>query len=84
MYVYSVLGLLPISKDLAANYTFCGDDIVKMCENNATTAITFGRRELFQTWNIIKLSAEIYKKNSGFMDPPWAAHPFGKKLLQSL
>ena len=86
VFVFSVAGLLPISRALAESYVLTSD-IVSMCETNAKAARTLGRRDLYQTWNLVKLSAEIYLKgvsNTNTMDIPWPLHPFGKKMVQSL
>ncbi|CAG2180546.1 unnamed protein product, partial [Oppiella nova] len=87
VYVFSVAGLLPISRVLAENYVMnTNGDIVSMCETNAKVANTFGRRDLCQTWNLVKLSAEIYLKSlnqANLMETPWALHPFGKRMVQS-
>lgn len=89
VFVFTVSGLLPISKTLAENYVLSTNgDVVAMCEMNAKVAAKNGRRDLFQTWNLVKLSAQIFKKsltdNCNMMEPPWPVHPFGKKLIQSL
>ena len=89
VFVFSVSGLLPISRQLAENYVLSGTngDIIAMCETNAKVARTLNRRDLCQTWNLVKLSAEIYLKglnNTNLMDTPWPLHPFGKKLIESL
>ncbi|XP_054165460.1 GATOR complex protein WDR59-like isoform X2 [Oppia nitens] len=88
VFIFSVAGLLPISRNLAENYVFpINRDIISMCEINARVANTFGRRDLCQTWNLVKLSADIYIKsanNGNLMETPWALHPFGKKMIQSL
>jgi hypothetical protein len=88
VFVFSVSGLLPISRTLAENYVLnTNGDIINMCEMNAKVANTFGRRDLCQTWNLVKLSAEIYIKtlnSTDLMETPWAKHPFGQKMLQSL
>lgn len=86
--VFSAAKLLPISRSLAEQYWLnCKNDIISICDMNAKIASTAGRRDIFQTWYLVRLSAEIYLKNQRCVDQfltPWAEHPFGKRMIQSM
>ena len=86
--VFTVAKLLPISRSLAEQYWMnCKNDIISICDMNAKIASTAGRRDLFQAWYLVRLSAEIYLKNQCCVDQfqtPWSEHPFGKRMIQSM
>ncbi|KAH7642410.1 wd repeat-containing protein 59-like protein [Dermatophagoides farinae] len=88
--VFSVTKLLPISRQLAEQYLIPSPrgNIISFCEMNAKIAATSGRRDLQQTWNLVRLSAEIYLKNrfisSEELNSHWSRHPFGGKMIQSM
>lgn len=90
VFVFSVSGILPISRQLAELYVFNTNyDPIKMCEINSKAAHSLGRRDLVQKWNIVKLCAETYvksnlKSENNLMEVPWALHPFGRNLIHSL
>ncbi|OTF72872.1 WD repeat-containing protein 59-like protein, partial [Euroglyphus maynei] len=88
--VFSVAKLLPISRHLAEQYLVPTPrgNIINLCELNAKTAETSGRRDLLQTWKLVRFSAEIYLKNrflsSEELNSHWSRHPFGGKMIQSM
>ena len=86
--VFSVAKLLPISRPLAEQYILNSkDDIIGICEMNAKIATNNTRRDLYQSWCLVKLSAEIYLKsilNPNQFLTPWSEHPFGRKMIQSM
>lgn len=86
--VFSASKLLPISRTLADDYILTSKDgIIGICEMNSRIANNASRRDLFQTWNLVRLSAEIYLKNLHNTDTfltPWSEHPFGRRMIQSM
>lgn len=62
------------------------DDVVRMCRENAAHAAAIGRKDLVQTWNLAALSANpnLNSNDGHVLEAPWASHPFGRKLIQSL
>ena len=88
--VFSVAKLLPISRHLAEQYIVPTpkSNIINLCELNAKIANTSGRRDLLQTWHLVRISAEIYLKNrflsSEELNSHWSRHPFGGKMIQSM
>ncbi|KAI2797080.1 GATOR complex protein wdr59 [Blomia tropicalis] len=86
--VFSVAKLLPISRLLAEQYILNSKDgTIGICEMNAKMATNHGRRDLCQSWNLIRLSAAIYLKNVHNNDQfltAWADHPFGRKMIHSM
>nr|XP_027201806.1 GATOR complex protein WDR59-like [Dermatophagoides pteronyssinus] len=88
--VFSVAKLLPISRHLAEQYIVPTpkSNIINLCELNAKIANTSGRRDLLQTWHLVRISAEIYLKNrflsSEELNSHWSRHPFGGKMIQSI
>lgn len=63
-----------------------GRNIQELCIANASIAASFSRPDLVNTWTAVALIADSSIENS--TDPkkgaPWAMHPFGRQLLQSL
>uniref|UniRef100_T1J4A1 WDR59/RTC1-like RING zinc finger domain-containing protein n=1 Tax=Strigamia maritima TaxID=126957 RepID=T1J4A1_STRMM len=85
--LYDVSSLLPLHRGLAESYLLNPRDITAMCAKNANAALLAGRKDLVQLWSIITLianpSLNLNADHSG-SESPWAHHPFGRKLLQSL
>lgn len=64
---------------------FSSDVPKELCEKNRKAAILTGRADLVQTWSLLGLIMDSELKPSpSASEAPWASHPFGKKLLQSL
>lgn len=86
--VFNAAKLLPISRSLAEQYIVTSKDgIIGICEMNAKIANNAARRDLAQTWTLVRLSAEIYLKNLHNSDnflTPWSEHPLGRKMIQSM
>lgn len=83
--LFMVSKLLPISRLLAEQYLIpTKHNIITLCEMNAKVASTSGRRDLFQTWYLVRLSAEIYLKNRQDLNSHWSRHPFGGKMIKSM
>lgn len=84
--VYDISNLLPINKELAQAYVLDDSDIPVACMKNMAAAGAVGRKDLVQLWSLASLSASPTLKPS--IDPnsgvPWASHPFGRKMIQSL
>ena len=63
-----------------------GNSVQDICTKNASIALSHDRLDLVQAWTTISLianeSMEVPKDPDDGM--PWAMHPFGRQLLQSL
>ncbi|XP_068166100.1 GATOR2 complex protein WDR59 isoform X2 [Antennarius striatus] len=78
--------LLPVHKALGESYILNVDDIQETCQKNAAAALTVGRRDVAKVWALA--SAATNQDLSPDSDPdtetPWARHPFGRHLLETL
>uniref|UniRef100_A0A3Q1AZL8 RWD domain-containing protein n=1 Tax=Amphiprion ocellaris TaxID=80972 RepID=A0A3Q1AZL8_AMPOC len=76
--------LLPVHKSLGESYILNMNDIQETCQKNAAVALTVGRRDV--VWALA--SAATRQDLSPDPDPdtetPWARHPFGRHLLETL
>ncbi|CAB3996168.1 Hypothetical predicted protein [Paramuricea clavata] len=64
---------------------FSSDDAKELCEKNRKAAVLTGRADLVETWSLLGLIMDSELKPSpSASETPWASHPFGRKLLQSL
>ena len=84
--IYHVACLLPIHRTLAENYVIKPEDPVTMCTQNAAIAAAAGRMDLVKLWSLAAMSTNSILRPDEDPDAgaPWAFHPFGKKMLQSL
>ncbi|XP_033625882.1 GATOR complex protein WDR59-like [Asterias rubens] len=84
--LYSAVGLTPVHQQLAETYQFIPNNIPLMCSLNAKAAAKVGRSDLVQVWSLVALSTSNELKPSSVPDDeiPWAQHPFGRQLLQTL
>uniref|UniRef100_A0A3B3CSG5 WD repeat domain 59 n=1 Tax=Oryzias melastigma TaxID=30732 RepID=A0A3B3CSG5_ORYME len=78
--------LLPVHKTLGENYLNMSD-IQETCQKNAAAALAVERRDVAkQVWALA--SAATSQDLSPDPDPdtetPWARHPFGRRLLETL
>ena len=75
-----------VSLSLSLSFSLIGNNIQELCTINASVAVSFDRPDLVTTWQAIALIANTSMENS--FDPhtgtPWAMHPFGRQLIQSL
>ncbi|XP_054627018.1 GATOR complex protein WDR59 isoform X3 [Dunckerocampus dactyliophorus] len=78
--------LLPVHKVLGENYILNMRDIQDTCQKNAAAALAAGRRDVAKVWALA--SAATSRDLSPDSDPdtnaPWASHPFGRHLLDTL
>ena len=60
-------------------------DVPEICKKNALVATSVGRRDLVQTWSLLSQVLDRKLADTTNMDEsPWALHPFGRALVQSL
>ncbi|XP_053211853.1 GATOR complex protein WDR59-like [Panonychus citri] len=86
--IYNASELMPCSRSLAEKYIFNYQSRIEMCKKNAILALEESRKDLHQTWNLATLSCDpilAYTSHDHLnIDAPWATHPFGRKMIQSL
>ncbi|XP_033095696.1 GATOR complex protein WDR59-like [Anneissia japonica] len=84
--VHNISGLLPIHRKLAESYVLMPSNIPLMCSKNAQAAREVGREDLVQLWSLASLSTDptLIPDENVDCGIPWAAHPFGRKLIASL
>uniref|UniRef100_A0A3B3RWG4 WD repeat domain 59 n=1 Tax=Paramormyrops kingsleyae TaxID=1676925 RepID=A0A3B3RWG4_9TELE len=84
--IQEISSLLPVHKALGETYVLNVNDIQDTCQRNATAALAVGRRDLAKVWALASAAT------SGGLSPnaepdagaPWAQHPFGRLLLETL
>ncbi|CAN9506551.1 unnamed protein product [Ophioblennius macclurei] len=78
--------LLPVHKSLGEGYILNVKDVQEMCQKNGAAALAVGRRDVAKVWALA--SAATSEELSPDPDPdtetPWARHPFGRHLLETL
>ena len=67
-------------------FSLVGRNIQELCIANASIAASYSRTDLVNTWTAMTLIADSAIENSieSKKGVPWAMHPFGRHLLQSL
>ncbi|XP_053304954.1 GATOR complex protein WDR59 [Spea bombifrons] len=78
--------LLTVHKALGEMYILNRGDLQEMCQKNAASAMSVGRKDLVQVWALAAAANDIClnPKSDPDMETPWARHPFGRQLLESL
>ncbi|XP_042293654.1 GATOR complex protein WDR59 isoform X2 [Sceloporus undulatus] len=78
--------LLPVHKSLGELYILNVADIQETCQKNAASALTVGRRDLLQVWSLATVATDLCldPNSDPDLETPWAQHPFGRQLLESL
>uniref|UniRef100_H3A6L1 WD repeat domain 59 n=1 Tax=Latimeria chalumnae TaxID=7897 RepID=H3A6L1_LATCH len=78
--------LLPVHKSLGEMYILNVNDIQETCQKNAAAARSVGRRDLVQVWALAGVATDACLNPNADPDSetPWAQHPFGRQLLESL
>ncbi|XP_032086782.1 GATOR complex protein WDR59 isoform X3 [Thamnophis elegans] len=78
--------LLPVHKSLGEMYILNVVDIQETCQKNAASALTVGRRDLLQVWSLATVATDLCldPNPDPDLETPWAQHPFGRQLLESL
>uniref|UniRef100_A0A3B4GSW8 WD repeat domain 59 n=1 Tax=Pundamilia nyererei TaxID=303518 RepID=A0A3B4GSW8_9CICH len=78
--------LLPVHKTLGENYLNM-NDIQETCQKNAAAALAVGRRDVAkQVWALASAATnqDLSPDSDPDMETPWARHPFGRHLLETL
>ncbi|XP_061231827.1 GATOR2 complex protein WDR59 isoform X5 [Neopsephotus bourkii] len=78
--------LLPVHKLLGELYVLNVNNIQETCQKNAASALAVGRRDLVQVWSLAMVATDLClgPKSDPDLEIPWAQHPFGRQLLESL
>ncbi|XP_053558112.1 GATOR complex protein WDR59 isoform X2 [Bombina bombina] len=78
--------LLAVHKTLGEMYILNCGDLQEMCQKNAAAALSVGRRDLVQVWALAAAANDmcLNPKYDPDVEIPWAHHPFGRQLLESL
>ncbi|XP_071973231.1 GATOR2 complex protein WDR59 isoform X1 [Engystomops pustulosus] len=78
--------LLSVHKALGEMYILNRGDLQEMCQKNAASALSVGRRDLVQVWALAAAANDLCltPKSDPDSETPWARHPFGRQLLESL
>lgn len=78
--------LLPVHKSLGESYILNMDDIQETCQKNATAALAVGRRDVAKVWALASAatSEDLSPDSDPDTETPWARHPFGRHLLETL
>ncbi|XP_070757892.1 GATOR2 complex protein WDR59 isoform X3 [Enoplosus armatus] len=78
--------LLPVHKALGESYILNMNDIQETCKKNAAAALTAGRRDVAKVWALASAatSQDLNPDSDPDTETPWARHPFGRQLLETL
>nr|XP_015223760.1 PREDICTED: WD repeat-containing protein 59 isoform X1 [Lepisosteus oculatus] len=78
--------LLPVHKTLGEMYILNVNDIQETCQRNAAAALVVGRRDLAKVWALAAAATgcELSPNADPDAGTPWARHPFGRHLLETL
>ncbi|CAI5646372.1 GATOR complex protein WDR59 isoform X2 [Oreochromis niloticus] len=78
--------LLPVHKTLGENYILNMNDIQETCQKNAAAALAVGRRDVAKVWALASAATnqDLSPDSDPDMETPWARHPFGRHLLETL
>ncbi|XP_075869141.1 GATOR2 complex protein WDR59 isoform X2 [Nelusetta ayraudi] len=78
--------LLPVHKALGESYILNVNNIQETCQKNAAAALAVGRRDVAKVWALASAatSEELNPKADPDTETPWARHPFGRHLLETL
>uniref|UniRef100_A0A8C5WKW0 WD repeat domain 59 n=1 Tax=Leptobrachium leishanense TaxID=445787 RepID=A0A8C5WKW0_9ANUR len=84
--IQDVSCLLTVHKSLGELYILSRGDLQEMCQKNATSALSVGRRDLVQVWALAAAANDVClnPKSDPDTETPWAHHPFGRQLLETL
>ncbi|CAJ0932550.1 unnamed protein product [Ranitomeya imitator] len=71
--------LLSVHKALGEMYILNRGDLQGMCQKNAASALSVGRRDLVQVWALAAAANDscLTPKSEPDSETPWARHPFG-------
>uniref|UniRef100_A0A667XS06 WD repeat domain 59 n=1 Tax=Myripristis murdjan TaxID=586833 RepID=A0A667XS06_9TELE len=76
--------LLPVHKALGESYILNVNDIQDTCQKNAAAALAVGRRDVVWALASAATSLDLSPDPDPDNDTPWARHPFGRHLLETL
>ncbi|XP_042276196.1 GATOR2 complex protein WDR59 isoform X1 [Thunnus thynnus] len=78
--------LLPVHKVLGESYILNMNDIQETCQKNAAAALSAGRRDVAKVWALASAatSQDLSPDSDPDTETPWARHPFGRHLLETL
>uniref|UniRef100_A0A3B4AK40 RWD domain-containing protein n=1 Tax=Periophthalmus magnuspinnatus TaxID=409849 RepID=A0A3B4AK40_9GOBI len=76
--------LLPVHKALGESYILNVDDIQETCQKNAAAALAVGRRDVVWALASAATSQDLSPDSDPDSETPWARHPFGRHLLETL
>ncbi|XP_065139846.2 GATOR2 complex protein WDR59 isoform X1 [Paramisgurnus dabryanus] len=78
--------LLPVHKALGETYVLNVNDIQDTCQKNGAAALAVGRRDLAKVWALSSAATNFDLNPDPDPDAgtPWAKHPFGRHLLETL
>ncbi|XP_077376566.1 GATOR2 complex protein WDR59 isoform X2 [Festucalex cinctus] len=84
--VQEISCLLPVHKVLGENYTLNMRDTEDTCQKNGAAALAAGRRDVAKVWALAwaALGGGLSPDSDPDADAPWASHPFGRHLLETL
>ncbi|XP_048829115.1 GATOR complex protein WDR59 isoform X1 [Brienomyrus brachyistius] len=84
--IQEISSLLPVHKALGETYVLNVNDIRDTCQRNATAALAVGRRDLAKVWALASAatSGDLSPNAEPDAGAPWAQHPFGRLLLETL
>ncbi|KAK5914860.1 hypothetical protein CesoFtcFv8_000507 [Champsocephalus esox] len=78
--------LLPVHKALGESYVLNMNDIQETSQKNAAASLTVGRRDVAKVWALASAatSQDLSPDSDPDTETPWARHPFGRHLLETL
>ncbi|XP_009291658.1 GATOR2 complex protein WDR59 isoform X1 [Danio rerio] len=78
--------LLSVHKALGETYVLNVNDIQDTCQKNGAAALAVARRDLAKVWALASASTNLNLSPDPDPDAgtPWAKHPFGRHLLETL
>ncbi|KAM3877254.1 GATOR2 complex protein WDR59 [Diretmus argenteus] len=80
--------LLPVHKALGESYILNVNDIHDTCQKNAAAALAVGRRDVAKVWALASAATSLDLSPDPDPGPdsntPWARHPFGRHLVETL
>uniref|UniRef100_A0A3P9KZL8 WD repeat domain 59 n=1 Tax=Oryzias latipes TaxID=8090 RepID=A0A3P9KZL8_ORYLA len=84
--VQDISCLLPVHKTLGENYILNMSDIQETCQKNAAAALAVERRDVAKVWALASAatSQDLSPDSDPDTETPWARHPFGRRLLETL
>ncbi|XP_042631587.1 GATOR complex protein WDR59-like isoform X2 [Cyprinus carpio] len=84
--IQEISRLLPVHKALGETYVLNVNDTQDTCQKNGAAALAVGRRDLAKVWALASAATNLDLSPDPDPDAgtPWAKHPFGRHLLETL